>query len=536
MEPGHLLPTEWLMMVVFIVGILSWGIYMKGRITNLSDSFLAGRKVPGIIASISTIATNFNTNDFIGGVGAAYAMGFVMVHNNLLSCFVLIFLSFVLLKQIRTLNVFTLGEWLRIRYSPAVGDIYSFVWAFIWMLVNLGLYIYSGALVLTTLVGWNLYISIVLLTVVASTYTLLGGFGAVVATDVLQMVLMFFPFMFLVPRVWLAAGGPKGITEGVAPELTNIWSSQSPFGHIGFVLFGAFFLVLSYWSSEAQMIQRPLSAKSVNDAQISYLGAGLWHSLVSPLIIVIPGVAAVKLFPNLPNNDFAMPMLIKTLIPHGLYGVTIIGLMAGFLSSADSQINAFCTMFIKDIYERRFAKNKSTAHYLKASKIAGAVFTAAAIGTAVCFTFARSGMMLMALSVLATIMPPSGAVIIIGALWKGAGKTGAFYGLLSGFATGIMLVILDQKGLLSSYAADTLFFRAAITFFISMSVTLIVSLLKREPAPYTPFGRQKHTPFSGDEADVTDFEEKKWWENPKILAIILLFSAVSMYIYLTVAF
>ena len=74
MEPGYLLPIEWAMMLCFTAGVLAWGVYMKGRISSLSDSFMAGRKVPGIIASMSAIATNFNTNDFIGGVGAAYAM------------------------------------------------------------------------------------------------------------------------------------------------------------------------------------------------------------------------------------------------------------------------------------------------------------------------------------------------------------------------------------------------------------------------------------------------------------------------------
>ena len=82
------------MMACFTVGVLSWGIYMKGRVVTLSDSFLAGRKVPGVIAAISAIATNFNTNDFIGGVGAAYAMGLVMVHGNLMTCIILSFLSF----------------------------------------------------------------------------------------------------------------------------------------------------------------------------------------------------------------------------------------------------------------------------------------------------------------------------------------------------------------------------------------------------------------------------------------------------------
>ena len=536
MTPGNLLPTEWLMMAVFIVGVLSWGIYMKGRISDLSDSFLAGRKVPGIIASVSAIATNFNTNDFIGGVGAAYAMGLVMAHGSLLSGFVLIFICFVFLRQIRRLNVFTLGEWLRIRYSTAVGDIYSFVWVFVWMLINLGLYIYSGALVLRTLVGWNLFASIVLLTVVAATYTLLGGFGAVVATDVLQMVLMFFPFLFLVPRIWMAAGGREGILTGVDPQYVDIWSSQSPFGHIGIVVFGALFLSLSYWSSEAQMIQRPLSARSVDDAAVSYLGVGVWHTFIAPLIIVIPGIAALKLFPNLSNNDFAMPMLIKTLVPPGLYGVTIIGLMAGFLSSADSQINAFCTMFITDIYRRRLARNRSTAHYLRASKVSGAIFTAAAIGTAILFNYSKSGMMLMALSILATIMPPSAAVIIIGALWKKAGKTGALAGMLGGFATGIALITLDLNGKLTGFAAETLYLRALITFVVSTVLTVAVSAIMREGVNET-----YENTLSAADSEVPGVEpagdvKRGLWENPKKLSIMLIISAVIVYTILTIIF
>lgn len=519
-QPGYLLPIEWVMIGVFITGVLSWGIYMKSKVASLSDSFLAGRKVPGVIAAISSIATNFNTNDFIGGVGAAYAVGIVFVHQNLLSSLVLVILSMVLLRRIRAANVFTLGEWLGERYSPSVGAIYSVIWAFVWMLVNLGLYIYSGAVVLHTLAGWNLYASIVILTIVAATYTLLGGFGAVVATDVLQMVLMFFPFIFLVPRILIAAGGLDGIAHGVPASHTSLWSSETPLGHIGMIIAGAFFLTMSYWSSEAQMIQRPLSARSVDDAAVSYLGVGFWHTLVTPFVIIIPGIAAIKLFPNLPNNDFAMPMMIRMLVPRGLYGITIVGLMAGFLSSADSQINAFCTMFTRDIYERMIFSGRSTAHYLRVSKIAGIVFTIAAIITAIAFSFAKHGMMLMALSILATVMPPSATVIIMGAMWRRAGKTGALWGLVCGLLTGLVLAILDMTRSLAFIAENTMYFRAIVTIAITALITAAISIVKHEPDTYKPV--------------LDDHVARIWYENPRVLAPLLLASAVGMYLFLSI--
>ena len=519
-EPGYLLPIEWTMIGIFIVGVLSWGIYMKSQVASLSDSFLAGRKVPGVIAAMSSIATNFNTNDFIGGVGAAYAVGIVFVHQNLLSSLVLVILSMFLLRRIRAANVFTLGEWLGERYSPAVGAIYSIIWAFVWMLVNLGLYIYSGAVVLHTLAGWNLYASIIILTIVAATYTLLGGFGAVVATDVLQMVLMFFPFIFLVPRILMAAGGLDGIAHGVPASHTSLWSSETSLGHIGMIIAGAFLLTMSYWSSEAQMIQRPLSARSADDAAVSYLGVGFWHTLVTPFVIIIPGIAAIKLFPDLPNNDFAMPMMIRTLVPRGLYGITIVGLMAGFLSSADSQINAFCTMFTRDIYERMIVPGRSTEHYLRVSKIAGIIFTAAAIITAVAFSFAKHGMMLMALSILATIMPPSATVILLGAVWRRAGKTGALWGLVCGLATGLALAVLDMTGGLLFIADNTMYFRTILTIIVTALVTAVISLMIHEPDTYVPV--------------ISEPVKGPWYENPRILAPLLLLSAVGMYIFLSI--
>ena len=158
---GALVWTEWAMIAVFVVGVVAWGFRMRRAAGTLAGSFLAGRRVPGFIASLSTVATNLNANDFIGGAGFAYGVGVVLAHAGLFNGLALIVVSLFLVGKLRRLNVFSLGAWLEKRYAPSVGIAYSITWSCIWMLFNLGLYIYGGAFVLQTLVGGNLYAWIV---------------------------------------------------------------------------------------------------------------------------------------------------------------------------------------------------------------------------------------------------------------------------------------------------------------------------------------------------------------------------------------
>jgi len=473
--------TEWLMVVVFAVGVMAWGFRMRKSAASLEGSFLAGRKVPGFIASLSTVATNLNANDFIGGAGFVYGVGVVLAHQSWANGLALMLVSILVIPKLRRLNVFTLGGWLEKRYSPTVGSMYSIIWACVWMLCNLGLYLYAGGLVLNSLVGWDLYTSIVVLSIIAATYTLIGGFGAVVATDVLQLALMFFPFVFLASAVWIDIGSVANLAVNLPTDKAVYWANETPFGSLVVMLLGVFLMGVSYWSCEAQIIQRPLSARSEEDATVSYLGATFWLSLLCPLLVTLPALAAIYYFPNLENNDLAMPSLIRKFLPRGLYGVTVVGLIAGVFSSADSQINAFSTMFTTDIYKRLLRRGKGDAHYLRVSKVAGVVFTLAAIGTAVLFSTAKDGMMLFAISILATIMPPFAAVTILGALVRRVNRRGALVGLIAGGAIALSLVVVSKMGYLESIAEDTLYFRTAVTFLVSAILTYVVSVLTPNP-------------------------------------------------------
>lgn len=467
--------TEWGMMAVFIIAVIAWGFRMHGGATTMSEAFLAGRKVPGFIASLSTVATNLNGNDFLGGVGMAYGFGLVAIHGFFFQGFTLIFVSLVVIHRLRALNVYSLGGWLEHRYSPVIGNAYSYVWTFIWMLFNLGLYIYAGALVMQTLLGWDLYISIALLSFVAAFYTLLGGLGAVVATDVLQVCLMFFPLTFVAAACYFKMDGLTGLAERLPTDSNNMWAWHTPFGILPLMFAGRMCLGTSYWATEAQVVQRPLSAKDPDAARVSYMGASLWYIILVPFVIVLPGLTAAVLFPNLASNDHAMPMLIQEFLPRGLYGVAIVGLTAGFLSSADSQINAFCTMFTADVYRRHIARDRDDRHYLFASKVAGVIFTLCAIGTALLVSTNSQGMMVFAVGVLATIMPPFGAITVMGALFPRMHSLGALVGLCASGVVAVGLVFASQFGLLARVAEVDMEFRALITFVVACAVIACVS-------------------------------------------------------------
>lgn len=485
MNTAALVWTEWAMMFVFIAGVFYWGFRLRKMASeSMAGSFLADRNIPGFIGSLSTVATNLNINDFIGGAGMMYAVGAINAHGFLANGIALIFVSLFLVQKLRRINAYSLGQWLEKRYSPFIGSSYSIIWAIVWMLFNLGLYIYGGAFVLNTLMGWNLYYSIVLLSIIASAYTLLGGFGAVVATDVLQLCLMFFPFIFVAVSVWLDIGSPAELALSLPEDKAHFWAPQTKFGPIWLMMGAGVIMSSSYWSCEAQVIQRPLASKSEDDATVSYLGASFWFTILVPLLIGYPALAATKIVPGLENPDFAMPALLKMYLPHGLYGVTIVGLIAGFFSSADSQINAFCSLFTTDIYKKMIVKNRSERHYVITSKIAGAIFTFAAIATAILISTRKEGMMIFAMSVLATIMPPFGAITIAGAISKRVTSTAAATGLVIGGIISIILIVLDRMGNLTRIAEISFPFRGTVTFLTTLTITIILSFFTKPDKIY----------------------------------------------------
>ncbi len=491
METISLVWTEWLMVIVFVSAVIFWGFRMRSTASkSLEGSFLGGRKLRGSVASLSAVATCLSGGDFIGWAGLVYTFGVIIANCSLIDSFVMITIGLLLAPKLRKMNVYSLGGWLEKRYSRSVGITYSVVWCGSWMLFNMGLYIYGGALILHTLVGWPLYPSLIILTIIAASYTLLGGFSAVVATDVLQISLMFFPFLFISASVWIEVGNPAQLASMLPDAKAVFWTHDTPFGPLVLMILGIFFMNMSYWSTEAQILQRPIATRSEEEASISYLGIGFWLGILFPMLIVFPALAAIALYPDLKNPDHAMISLVRGFMPHGLYGVTVIGLMAGVFSSTDSQMNCFCTVFTSDLYKRLLRPNQSERHYLRVSKIAGVLFTLAAIGAALWISKSEKGMMYFAISVLATIMPPFSAIFIMGVLSRRANWAGALCGLVGGGTVAIILLVADKRGYLAGIADDTLYFRGMVAFLFSVPMTYFGSFLVKSSSSETELMRE----------------------------------------------
>ena len=238
-QPGSLLANEWLMVILYLAGMLYMGYRVKEEASqSISEAFLAGRKIPAWIISLSTVATNLNANDFIGWAGAVYLTGVAMVHLPLQTATVICLLGVFVMRKIRATNAYTLAEWLTKRYSPTIGNAYALIWLFVWMPFGLGLWIYAGALVMHTLVGWNLYASIVGITIIVAAYTLMGGYRAVVATDVLQLIFMMLAVVIMCALIWLRLGSPIELVASLPEAKADLWTSSSRFGNIGNILFG----------------------------------------------------------------------------------------------------------------------------------------------------------------------------------------------------------------------------------------------------------------------------------------------------------
>ena len=484
-----LVATEWIAIAVFLVGVLGFGFHLRDRSHNADDFFLAGRSLPPWLQAFSTVATNLNANDFLGLAAFAYTYGVIVIGVPIGNMLAIVLATLVVIPFIRRLRVFSLGEWLNDRFDRPVGDAYDVIWTFVWMFVNMGLYIYAGALVLNTLLGWSLWVSIALVVIVGTTYTLLGGFGAVAGSDGLQFILMFVPLVLLVPISLSMVGGFSELMAGLRDYQNTMLPADNPLGaqfplsgstmNAALLYLGLVAQAMAYWSSESQILQRPLAARDERGAQLGYLYTAVWYALIVPAVILIPGLVAAVLFPGLDNPDEAMPRLLSEALPPGLLGAAIVGLLAAVLSSIDSQLNNFQTFFTQRIYRRFVRTDEAERHYVRVGRIVGVIFMVLTVGMAYVFSL-QPLMFLFAQSILATIMPTFATLALVGGLWDRMTTKAALTGGVFGLVFSVVLAfVLGQ---------EAVYPRALYTMVATTLVIVVTSLVTTPGAGEVPTG------------------------------------------------
>jgi SSS family solute:Na+ symporter len=315
-------------------------------------------------------------------------------------------------------------------------------------------------------------------------YTALGGLSAVVYTDVLQTVILVFGAALLTVIGLSRVGGWSQLTS-TAPE--GFLSMVKPIDHpdypiTGF-LFGNLFVGIFYWCMDQVIVQRALGARNIDHGRMGAIFGG-FLKILPVFIFVLPGVIAVVLFPDI-EHDKAFPTLVSELLPAGIKGLVLAGLLAALMSSLDSTLNASATLVTRDFFVRFTKTEPSQAAQIWLGRITIALVLIAGILWVPVITKAETLWKYLQM-VSAYMAVPMSAAVLTGILWRRGNNAGALSAMVFGIAVGIVMMVdsMREGGLipiLQTPIMVSFMHRSLVAFLLSVVVMVVVSLLTAAP-------------------------------------------------------
>ncbi|MCX6896885.1 MAG: sodium/solute symporter [Verrucomicrobia bacterium] len=454
----------------------------RRKTANAREYFLAGEGLPWYAIGGSIIAANISTEHFIGMVGIAYAVGFVVAQwewGNVITFSVLIwiFLPFYIRG-----GLYTMPEFLERRYNSHCRYFFAVCCLVLWIVAQMAVVMLAGAKAMRGMFDVNETVTIVALAVLAGSYTIYGGLRSVAWTDFLQFVVMMFGGL-MVAVIGLAKVGGISALMHSAPEKFKI---AYPITDPNYPWLGVWTLFLSvgiwYNCTNQFIVQRCLGARSEWDARMGVVFAGFMKILL-PLLVVIPGIIAFKLYPGLADKDLAFPKLVRELLPVGLSGIVMAALASGMLSHISSVLNSCSTVFTMDLYRPFFGKDKSDTHMVAVGRWSAFLILAIATLLAIWFTRQKLGVFDVIQNVGAWVAAPIATLFLIGVMWKRATAAAATFVLWFGFPFTAFVehVLFKHVAVLRPF--DNWLNRTFVVWLVCMVVMVIVSLFTRAPAP-----------------------------------------------------
>jgi solute:Na+ symporter, SSS family len=373
---------------VSIFALAQWVSREKGtHKKDAQDYFLAGRTLPWWAIGTSLIAANISAEQIIGMSGSGYVIGLGIASYEWMAALTLIIVGKYFLPIFLKNGIYTMPEFLERRYSHSVRTVMAIFWLGVYVFVNLTAILWLGATAVHTVTGIDGQIALVALGLFAGAYALYGGLKAVALTDIVQVSLLVLGGLVISYIALNRISGGAGVVAGFH-ELTQrfpdrfhmILPKDNPnykdLPGLSVLLGGMWVMNISYWGFNQYIIQRALAAKNIREAQKGIVLAA-FLKLLMPVIIVLPGIAAVALAPNLARPDEAYPHLMA-MLPTGLLGLVFAALIAAIVASMGSKINSIATIFTMDVY-RPLRPQTSQRNLVLIGRITAAVALTVAI-------------------------------------------------------------------------------------------------------------------------------------------------------------
>lgn len=433
-----------------------------GHSKNTEDYFLAGKSLPWWAIGASLIAANISAEQIIGMSGQGYAVGLAIAAYEWQAAIVLIIVAKYFLPIFLKREIYTMPQFLETRYGPGVKTTMSLYWIALYTAVNLTAVMWLGSLAVNSLTGVSEFWGMAMLGGFALAYSMYGGLKAVALTDIIQVVILVLGGLIIAWLTMGMIGGDNGVLGGFKRLYTElpgkfdmILSKDHPaYGDlpgIWTLLGGLWVLHFSYWGFNQYIIQRALGAKDVAEAQKGLVFAAALK-LVMPLIIVLPGIAAIMLAAPEMNvldksvldatTDRAYPEVMK-IMPAGLRGLIFAALIAAIVSSLASMVNSISTIFTMDVYKDKIAPAKDEKHYVMVGRITAVVSMVIALFLAQPLLGSMASAFQTIQEYTGFIAPGIVAVFLMGMFWKRTNAEGAFAML----AASVLLSLALKLGL-----------------------------------------------------------------------------------------
>lgn len=537
-----------LVIAAYFIALLGIGFWKgRGKQDDSGQYFIAKGTLPWWVIGAAYVATGMNTEQLIGLNGMGYTIGLTMINWCLVAMFVYPLLVYVFFPVYLRNQIYTMPQYLGRRFNSSCENLFSLILLVSYVFLNLAVVFYGGAKLLEVVFGLDLVWGLLILALVAGIYTMYGGMSSMVYAAVIQFLLIFvsgFVLFWLaysqLPNGWsdIVTHAPGGFHVIQPANYSVLWNGDAlttiPWTAIPATILG---LHLFYSCINQALVQRGFGAKTEWDVRMAILIAGFFV-LLRPFIEIIPGMIYRALvlggdgsYPAPTEIDAVFPMLIQHLVPVGLKGLIIVGILSSVMSTIAAFLNSISTLFTFDVYKKWFRPEATDRELVRV----GVLSTLALMIFAVVYSpvIGKMGGIFHYFQSIATyVAVPIATVFLFGMFWKRTTSAAAFITMIVGIPFGVLLhkiliPWLCSPGLIAEYSLDNFFIVSGITQIFCAVGLVALSLVTtpRDPEEIKTFL------WSPRLLKLPDDEPRhSWYASSWFWCVLLVMSCTSLYV------